>query len=96
MTEEIGIGTEGRVVNYRQSRRKIHPKWAILEFPSIKNKPDAGRELVGHTVAWVSPTGKYLKGKITKPHGKNGAVKAHFKKKGLPGQALGDKVKIVK
>ncbi len=96
MSEESLIGTTGSISNYRQSRRVIHPKFSILHFPEIKTRKDAGRLLIGRTVAWVSPSGKHLKGKITKPHGKNGAVQAHFKKAGLPGQALGDEVKIIK
>ena len=39
---------------------------------------------------------KELKGAITRAHGNNGAVRAHFKKAGVPGQALGQKVKIIK
>ncbi|MHA1884995.1 MAG: 50S ribosomal protein L35ae, partial [Promethearchaeota archaeon] len=47
-------------------------------------------------VVWKSSTGKELKGIITRAHGNNGAVRAHFKKAGVPGQALGTKVQIIK
>ncbi len=96
MSNEIVIGKEGRVANYRRARRHIKPKFCILQFSGIETRQDAGRLLVGKTVAWKSPTGKQMRGKITKPHGKNGAVRAHFKKAGLPGQALGDKITIIK
>lgn len=97
-TEEIQnvIGKEGYIVNYRQSKKIIHPRFSILQFPEIDTRKDAGRLLLGHTVAWVSEAGKVLKGKITRVHGKNGAVCAHFKNGGLPGQAFGSKIKIVK
>jgi ribosomal protein L35AE/L33A len=96
MSQEITIGKKGFIVNYRQSKKIIHPRFAILQFPGIETKEDAGRELLGHTVAWESPTGKQIKGKITRLHGRNGAVCANFKDGGLPGQAFGTNIKIIK
>ena len=94
---EIMLGKDGYIVNYKQSRHIIHPKHVVLKFPTITTRHDAGVHLLGHTVAWISTSGKSLKGKITKLHGNNGSVMAHFKKAGLPGQALsGHTVKIVK
>lgn len=90
------LGKEGYIVNYRMSKKIIHPRFSILQFPEITTRADAGRLLLGHTVAWKSPAGKLIKGAITRVHGKNGAVCAHFKKGGLPGQAFGTRIKIVK
>ena len=89
------LGLEGNVVSYRRSRHVIHPKHCILVFPTIKTRKEANK-LIGRTVVWTSPTGKQLIGKITRAHGNNGAVRAHFKKAGLPGQAIGTKIKIIK
>ncbi|MFX0072191.1 MAG: 50S ribosomal protein L35ae [Candidatus Hermodarchaeota archaeon] len=89
------LGMEGVVSNYRRGRHTVHQKQCIIVFPQIKTKKEANK-LVGRTLAWVSPTGKELKGVINRAHGNNGAVRAHFKKAGLPGQALGKKVKIIK
>lgn len=89
------VGMEGRIANYRRSRHQIHPKQAILVFPNINSRKEANK-LIGQTVVWYSPGGKELKGRITRAHGNNGAVRAHFKKAGLPGQALGEKIKIIK
>ncbi|TFG02445.1 MAG: 50S ribosomal protein L35ae [Promethearchaeota archaeon] len=86
---------EGIVSNYRRGRHTIHPKQCIIVFPKIKSKKEANK-LIGKTVLWVSPTGKELKGVISRSHGNNGAVRALFKRAGLPGQALGQKVKIIK
>ncbi len=97
-TEELInlLGKEGYIVNYRQSKKIIHPRFSILQFPGVETRQDAGRVLIGHTVAWQSPAGKLIKGKITRLHGKNGAVCAHFKNGGLPGQAFGTRIKIIK
>ncbi|MFX1500454.1 MAG: 50S ribosomal protein L35ae [Promethearchaeota archaeon] len=89
------LGMEGVISNYKRGRHTIHQKHCILVFPHIKTRNDANK-LIGRTVVWNSPTGKELKGVITRAHGNNGAVRAHFKKAGLPGQALGKKIKIIK
>ncbi|MHA1254167.1 MAG: 50S ribosomal protein L35ae [Promethearchaeota archaeon] len=89
------LGKEGVISNYRQGRHTIHPKQVILVFSNITTRKQANK-IVGRTVVWKSPTGKELKGVINRAHGNNGAVRAHFKKAGVPGQALGHKVKIIK
>ena len=89
------LGMEGVISNYRRGRHTVHPKHCILVFPNIKTRKEANK-LIGRTVVWVTSTGKELKGVISRAHGNNGAVRAHFKKAGVPGQALGQKVKIIK
>jgi len=89
------LGMQGTISNYKQGRHTIHLKHCIIVFPKIKNRKDANK-LVGRTVVWVSSTGKELKGTITRAHGNSGAIRAHFKKAGVPGQALGTKIKIIK
>ena len=96
MSSDVVIGKEGVVMNYRRSRHITHPKFCILKFPDINTRKEAARLLVGKTVAWKSETGKEMRGVITRPHGNSGAVRTHFKKAGLPGQALGTKIKIIK
>ncbi len=89
------LGLEGVISNYRRGRHTIHPKHCILIFPNIETRKEANK-LIGRTVIWTTPTGKNLRGLITRAHGNNGAVRAHFKKAGVPGQALGTKVRIIK
>ena len=89
------LGMEGAISNYKRGRHTIHQKHCILVFPGIQTRKDANG-LIGRIVVWKSSTGKELKGIITRAHGNNGAVRAHFKKAGVPGQALGTKVQIIK
>ena len=89
------LGMEGVISNYKRGRHTLHPKHCILVFPDIKTRKEANK-LIGRTVVWVSPSGKELKGVVSRAHGNNGAVRAHFKKAGVPGQALGQKIKITK
>ncbi len=89
------LGMEGVISNYRRGRHTVHLKHCILVFPKITTRKEANK-LIGRIVVWISPTGKELKGIISRAHGKKGAVRAHFKKAGVPGQALGKNVKIIK
>jgi ribosomal protein L35AE/L33A len=89
------LGMEGIVSNYKRGRHTIHLKHCIIVFPNIQTRKEANK-IIGRTVMWISPTGKELKGVVNRAHGNKGAVRVHFKKAGLPGQALGQKVKIIK
>jgi ribosomal protein L35AE/L33A len=89
------LGMEGVISNYRRGRHTVHQKHCIVVFPNIKTRKEANK-LIGRTIVWNTPTGKELRGVISRAHGNNGAVRAHFKKAGVPGQALGKKVKIIK
>jgi large subunit ribosomal protein L35Ae len=88
------LGMEGVISNYKRGRHTVHQKHCIIVFPKIKTTKEANL-LIGRTVVWTSSTGKQMKGTITRSHGNNGAVRAHFKKAGVPGQALGTKVRII-
>ena len=89
------LGMVGTISNYKQGRHTIHLKHCIIVFPNIKNRKEANK-LIGRTVVWISSTGKELKGIITRAHGNSGAIRAHFKKAGVPGQALGTKIRSIK
>lgn len=89
------LGMEGVISNYKRGRHTVHQKHCILVFSKINTRKDANK-LIGRTVMWKSSSGKELKGTITRAHGNHGAVRAHFKKAGVPGQALGKKVQIIK
>ncbi len=83
---------EAIVNNFRQGRHTQKPKHCILSVNGINTKEKA-QKLVGKVVTWTSPAGKTLTGKIANVHGNSGAVRAIFEI-GLPGQAIGTKVKI--
>lgn len=84
---------EGVVMNFRRGRHTQNVYQMIVQVEGVTSKEKAA-ELTGKTVTWTSPAGKELKGTILAPHGGNGAVRARFEP-GLPGQSLGQKVKVV-
>jgi len=84
---------KGTIMAYRGSHKTQYPRQMIVKVDGVDSREQA-EKLKGKKVIWTSPTGKKIIGIIAKPHGNKGAVRVHFKEKGLPGQALGDKVDI--
>lgn len=81
---------QGIIVNFRRGRRTQKPTHMIIK---VGEKKEDAVKLIGRSVSWKSPAGKEIKGKVAKEHGRNGCVRAIFEK-GLPGQAIGQKVII--
>jgi len=86
---------EGVIVNFRRGRKTQTNNQMVIAVEGITDKKKAS-SLVGKTVIWQTPSKKEkreVKGKITKEHGNSGALKVHFEK-GMPGQSVGNKVRI--
>jgi len=84
--------SQGVIVSCRRGPKTQKPKEYILRFPGIESVGGAAR-LIGRKVAW--PVRKHeARGKIVALHGKNGLVRARFRK-GVPGQALGSPIEII-
>ncbi|MFX1293567.1 MAG: 50S ribosomal protein L35ae [Promethearchaeota archaeon] len=90
MAVKIIKGKIGVITNYRRGRHTQNTKHILLNF-NLSYRDAA--QLIGKEVEWTSPAGKILKGKIVALHGKKGVVRAIFKK-GLPGEAIGQPIKI--
>lgn len=84
---------KGKVVQFRRGRHTVHERHFLIEIPKIENRKDAAN-LVGKEVAWISPAGKKIRGKIAAPHGNKGLVRAIFEI-GLPGQAVATEIEIL-
>ena len=83
---------EAIVINYRGSVRVKNNRQMILEVNGIDSK-DKAAKLVGKKVVFTTPGKKQMVGVISAPHGNNGALRAKWET-GMPGQAIGSKVKI--
>ena len=83
---------QGVIVSCRRGSKTQNPKEYILRFSGIESLSEAA-QLISLKVAW--PVKKHkVRGRIVAVHGKNGLVRARFKK-GMPGQALGSPVEII-
>ena len=83
----------GVIVNYRRGRRTQTTNQMIIFVPNYDK--EKAKTLIGKEVVYVCP-GKnktQIKGKITSVHGNKGVVRALFER-GVPGQAIGDKIEV--
>ena len=74
------------IISFRKGRNTYTPRHFIVEIDGSDSKEKAAK-FIGKTVAWKSPAGKIINGKIMASHGNKGLVRAVFEK-GLPGQAI--------
>jgi large subunit ribosomal protein L35Ae len=82
----------GKIMNYHIGIRTQSSRECLIQFANVDSAAQAGH-LLGQKVVWKGENKKFI-GKIVGFHGKNGVVKARFKK-GVPGQALGTTVELV-
>ena len=85
---------EAIIANFRRSRHRTYENQMIIIVDGTDNKEKAAK-LVGKTISWISPgkEKKEIKGKISAAHGNKGALRVLFEK-GMPGQSIGNKVKL--
>ena len=83
---------KGIVVQFRRGRHRINERHYLLDLGA--NSREEAKKLAGKEVAWKSPGGKLIKGKIADAHGNKGIVRAIFEK-GLPGQAITMEVEVI-
>jgi large subunit ribosomal protein L35Ae len=85
--------SSGVIIGHRGKTPKTQkPKEYLIQFSDVKSVSEAA-QLIGRKVAWPVGERKCI-GRIVSLHGKNGLVKARFRK-GVPGQALGSPVEII-
>ena len=83
---------EGLVLNFRGGKHTKYDNHMIVRVEGFDDR-EASKKLISKEVVWKSPAGKEIKGKIANLHGNKGAVRVIFEK-GMPGQAIGTKVKV--
>jgi large subunit ribosomal protein L35Ae len=79
-------------MNYRIGIRTQMSRECLIEFANTSPEK-ASENIIGQKVLWTNGKSE-LCGRIVGFHGKNGVVRARFKK-GLPGQALGTLIELV-
>jgi large subunit ribosomal protein L35Ae len=85
---------EAIIVNFRRGRKTQNPRQMIIKVDGINSIKEAS-SLVKKKVSWTSSgkEPKEIKGEVSSSHGNKGCIKAIFER-GLPGQAIGQKVKL--
>jgi large subunit ribosomal protein L35Ae len=80
------------IINYIRRADDQKNKFMAVKIQGVDSDKEAAR-FIGRWVIWQTASGKKLRGKIVKVHGKNGLVKVRFQK-GLPGQAIGKEAEL--
>ena len=83
---------EGFIMNFRGGRHTQSGNQMIILVKGIDSKEKAN-SLLSKKVTWSSPAEKEIKGIVKSAHGSKGAIRVLFEK-GMPGQSIGQKVKI--
>jgi large subunit ribosomal protein L35Ae len=83
---------DGLILNYRLGKKTQSSKECLIKVFGIPLEETG--HLVGWKVAWPE-SGPKIFGKIVGIHGRKGSLRARFSK-GVPGQALGSRVKLYK
>lgn len=83
---------EGIIKNFKRARHHQTTNQMIIVVKGVEKKEKAA-SLVGKRVVWKSPAGKEINGEVRSAHGNSGAIRVLFNK-GMPGQAIGEKVEI--
>lgn len=84
----------GIISHFRGSFRRKKGNQLVVVVPGV-DKRDKAQSYIGKSAVWTAP-GKQktqIKGKISALHGNKGALRVVFER-GLPGQSLGQEVKI--
>ena len=83
---------EGIITNFRRGRKTTYKRQMIVQIEGVTDKEKAN-SLVGKKAVWNSPGKKEIVGVVNAVHGGKGCVRVVFER-GMPGQAIGSKVKI--
>ncbi len=83
---------EGLIINYRLGRKTQYPRECLIKVLEID--PSDSKQMIGWKVGWPADDPK-IYGKIVGFHGRRGTLRVRFKR-GVPGQALNSRVKIIR
>ena len=83
---------KGTIIGYKGSHHTMSGNQMIVEVKGLKKKQEANK-LVGKKAVFTTSGGRKIIGKVASTHGNNGAIRVRFRK-GMPGQAIGQKIEI--
>mmetsp|Transcript_43615 Transcript_43615/g.42121 ORF Transcript_43615/g.42121 Transcript_43615/m.42121 type:complete len:108 (+) Transcript_43615:40-363(+) len=101
MPQPTRLYSRGIVLGYRRNHRNQQPHTSLIKIEGVENKKDVEFYL-GKRIAYIYHAKKtqndskirVMWGKVTRPHGSNGVVRAKFRHN-LPASAMGGKVRVM-
>ena len=82
--------SEGLILNYRLGGKTQYPTQCLMKVLGVE--PSDAKRMIGSKVGWPVDDPKIC-GKIIGVHGRTGTLRVRFNR-GVPGQALGSRVRI--
>jgi len=80
---------KAKIVGFKRNHSRTYNNYCIL---ALKEKEKDLGKFIGRKIFWITQTGKRIKGKILRIHGKD-LLMARFNK-GLPGNAIGSEIDV--
>ncbi|KAI9146259.1 60S ribosomal protein l35a [Paraphysoderma sedebokerense] len=102
MTQPVRLYCKARFLGFKRSKSNQDNNTSLVAIENVKTKEDTTFYL-GKRVAYVyrakkaAPNGSKIRviwGKVTRPHGNSGVVRAQFKSN-LPPAAMGRQVRVM-
>ncbi|KAJ1646543.1 60S ribosomal protein L35a-3 [Coemansia asiatica] len=98
---EVGLYSKGRFLGYKRAKRNQYENTALIQLENVNTKEET-QFYAGKRVAYVyrAPTTKKgtnvrcIWGRITRPHGNSGVVRAKFRHN-LPPRAMGSQIRVM-
>ncbi|KAK8205295.1 60S ribosomal protein L33B [Zalaria obscura] len=92
---------KGRHLSYQRGKRNTNPNTSLIKIEGVES-PEAANFYLGKKVAFVYRASKEVRGtkirviwgKVTRPHGNSGVVRAQFRNN-LPPRSFGATVRVM-
>ncbi|KAJ4834750.1 60S ribosomal protein L35a-3 [Turnera subulata] len=98
--ERVRLYVRGTILGYKRSKSNQYPNTSLLQIEGVNTKEEvnwyAGKRLAYIYKAAVKRNGTHYRciwGKVTRPHGNSGVVRAKFKSN-LPPKSMGARVRV--
>ncbi|KAK7368619.1 hypothetical protein VNO80_10647 [Phaseolus coccineus] len=98
--ERVRLYVRGTILGYKRSKSNQYPNTSLIQIEGVNTKEEvgwyAGKRMAYIYKAKVKKNGSHYRciwGKVTRPHGNSGVVRAKFKSN-LPPRSMGARVRV--
>ncbi|KAI7744370.1 hypothetical protein M8C21_013823 [Ambrosia artemisiifolia] len=98
--ERVRLYTRGTILGYKRSKSNQYPNTSLVQVEGVNTKEEVswyqGKRMAYVYKAKVKKNGSHYRciwGKVTRPHGNTGVVRAKFKSN-LPPKSMGSRVRV--
>ncbi|KAI4306785.1 hypothetical protein L6164_030032 [Bauhinia variegata] len=98
--ERVRLYVRGSILGYKRSKSNQYPNTSLIQIEGVNTKEEvawyAGKRMAYIYKAKVKKNGSHyrcIRGKVTRPHGNSGVVRAKFKSN-LPPRSMGARVRV--